>query len=366
MIGYRACNIPQVNAWILTQRERRRHMKFGIFDHLDRSGADLAEQYEHRLQQIEDYEAAGFHAYHLAEHHSTPLGMAPSPAVFLAAVAQRTTRLRFGPLVYPLPLYHPLRIAEEIAMLDHMSRGRLEIGFGRGASQFEIEYFGVDPAEAKARYEEGLEIVLAAMQTKSLTFEGKYHSFRGTPISLAPLQQPYPRIWYGASGPESAARAAAKSFNVASNAPVALVKPMFDSYRAAWAALGHKPEALPLLGLNRHCVIAETDADAQRIAERAYTMWHASFYHLWQLRGTRPNNAAYPDTFAKLQAAGYGIAGSPATVRDFYLRETAEVGANYAMGRFAFGDLKLEESQRSVALFKAHVMPALNEMGRAD
>ena len=345
-------------------------MQFGIFDHLDRSDLPLAEQFEHRLQLIEDYEAAGFNCYHLAEHHSTPLGMAPSPGIFLAAVAQRTTRLRFGPLVYPLPLYHPLRVAEEIAMLDHLSRGRLDIGFGRGASQFEIEYYGVDPAEAKARYAEALEIVLAAMQTGAnggrLTFKGQFHTFVDTPIEIAPLQQPHPRLWYGPSGPDGAAYAAGKAINVATNAPLAQVLPIFARYRAEWAALGRSPADLPLLGINRHCVIADTDAEAQAIAERAYALWHASFYHLWKLRQSRPNNAAYPETFAKLQAAGFGIAGSPAMVRDFYLREIRGAGANYAMGRFAFGDLTLAESQRSVALFKAHVMPALRELRRAD
>src|SRR5262249_49076406 len=81
--------------------------------------------YDERLQILELYDRLGFHAYHLAEHHSTPLGMAPSPSVFLASIAQRTRRLRFGPLVYLLPLYHPLRLAEEIAMLDHLSeRGK--------------------------------------------------------------------------------------------------------------------------------------------------------------------------------------------------------------------------------------------------
>src|SRR5262252_9742670 len=82
-------------------------MKFGIFDHMDRAGSDLGRQFDERLRLIALYERAGFHAYHLAEHHATPLGMAPSPSVFLAAVAQRTTRLRFGPLVWPMPLHHP-------------------------------------------------------------------------------------------------------------------------------------------------------------------------------------------------------------------------------------------------------------------
>src|SRR5277367_3575887 len=107
-------------------------VKFGVFDHIDRNGAPLESQYEDRLCIIEACDAAGFTSYHLAEHHGTPLGMAPSPGIFLSAVAQRTRRIRFGPLVYLLPLYHPLRLAEEIAMLDRLSNGRFNVGIGRG------------------------------------------------------------------------------------------------------------------------------------------------------------------------------------------------------------------------------------------
>ena len=114
-------------------------MEFGIFDHLDRYGGPLADYYEDRLKIAEAYDRAGFYAYHLAEHHSTPLGMAPSPSVFLSAVAQRTSNLRFGPLVWAMPLHHPLRLIEEICMLDQLSRGRLEIGFGRGSVPIELE-----------------------------------------------------------------------------------------------------------------------------------------------------------------------------------------------------------------------------------
>src|SRR5262245_4827841 len=96
-------------------------MEFGVFDHVDRGGAPLAEFYEARLKLVEAYDSGGFCGYHVAEHHATPLGLAASPGVFLAAVAQRTARLRFGPLVYTLPLYHPLRLIEEICMLDQMS-----------------------------------------------------------------------------------------------------------------------------------------------------------------------------------------------------------------------------------------------------
>ena len=125
-------------------------MKFGVFDHMDRGTAPLAEQFESRLKLLEAYERHGFYGYHIAEHHTTPLGMASSPSVFLAAATQRTRRLRFGALVYPLPMYHPLRVAEEVVMLDHMSRGRLELGLGRGASPSEIATFDVDPDQAPA------------------------------------------------------------------------------------------------------------------------------------------------------------------------------------------------------------------------
>src|SRR6266536_2989190 len=104
-------------------------MEFGIFDHLDRNDLPLRDYYEDRIKLVEAYDQAGFYSYHLAEHHSTPLGMAPSPSVFLAAVAQRTRQLRFGTLVWAMPLHHPLRLIEEICMLDQLRGGRLEIGF---------------------------------------------------------------------------------------------------------------------------------------------------------------------------------------------------------------------------------------------
>src|ERR1700750_1808832 len=122
-------------------------LEFGIFDHVDRNGTPLKDFYEDRLKLIDAYARAGFYSYHCAEHHSTPLGMSPSPSVYLAAVAQRTKKLRFGPLVYTLALYHPLRLAEEICMVDQMSRGRLDLGVGKGISPIEVGYYGVDPKQ---------------------------------------------------------------------------------------------------------------------------------------------------------------------------------------------------------------------------
>src|SRR5260370_39276679 len=105
-------------------------MRFGIFDHLDDSGLPLSAHFEERLKLIEAYDRAGFYGYHLAEHHNTPLGYAPSPGVFLSAVAQPTRQTRFGPMVYLLPLYHPLRLIDAICMLDQMRRGPLLVRVG--------------------------------------------------------------------------------------------------------------------------------------------------------------------------------------------------------------------------------------------
>src|ERR1700760_850280 len=172
-------------------------MEFGIFDHLDRSPASLADYYEERLALVELFDRAGFYGYHLAEHHSTPLGLAPSPSVFLAAVAQRTKRLRFGPMVYTLSLHHPLRVMEEACMLDQMSNGRLELGVGRGVSPLESAFYGVDPKQSRDVYVEVLEVLLKGFQSEKLTHDGKLYHFKETPIVVGPFQRPHPPLWYG-------------------------------------------------------------------------------------------------------------------------------------------------------------------------
>jgi len=159
-------------------------MKFGVFDHMDRAGGDLHRQFDDRLKLIELYERAGFHAYHIAEHHATPLGMAPSPSVFLAAVAQRTKTLRFGPLVFTVNLYHPLRLIDEICMLDQLSGGRLELGIGRGVSPFESKNYALDFAATQAMYHEAFQLLLKGLAVDELSFAGEFYRFDGVPMTV--------------------------------------------------------------------------------------------------------------------------------------------------------------------------------------
>ena len=340
-------------------------LEFGIFDHLDRNDLPLRDYYEQRLKVIEAFDRAGFYAYHVAEHHFTPLGMAPSPSVFLSAIAQRTRRLRFGTFVYALPVHHPLRVLEEICMLDHMSGGRLEIGFGRGSVPYEISYYGPDAENRQQIYAERLELILKAFTTKTLTWHGKYDQFENVPMELEPLQKPHPPLWYGAHSPDSAERAARKGLHMVCNDPPALARAIIGRFRQVWRDINGANAALPKMGLVRMIMVADSDAKALAIARRAYLRWRASFCHLHDMHGTPPASPLNVESFDKLVAQGQAIAGSPDTVRAYLAAQLADNGANYLVGQLCFGDLALDEMLRSVDLFAAHVMPALRAAQRA-
>jgi alkanesulfonate monooxygenase SsuD/methylene tetrahydromethanopterin reductase-like flavin-dependent oxidoreductase (luciferase family) len=337
-------------------------MEFGIFDHLDRNNLPLKDYYESRLRLIEIYDRAGFYAYHVAEHHSTPLGMAPSPSVFLSAVAQRTKRLRFGPLVYALPLYHPIRLIEEICMLDQLSGGRLEIGFGRGASQIEAALYGNDPTKAEVMYVEGLDLIMRGLTQKKLTFHGEFFSFDEVPMELEPMQKPHPPVWYGVHSPVSAERAARQGLNIVSLDPGDKTREFTDRYREVWREAQAKNPVAPLIGLGRFIFVAESDEEALKIGRRAYPVWHRSFNYLFHLRGGKGPVHQRPSELDALIQVGQGIAGSPATVTKFLQEQMSQAGCNYLVGQFAFGDLRPEEAARSLNLFIEHVMPQLKDL----
>ncbi|MPZ76604.1 MAG: LLM class flavin-dependent oxidoreductase [Deltaproteobacteria bacterium] len=337
-------------------------MHFGVFDHLDRNDLPLDRYYETRLKVVEAYDQAGFYAYHLAEHHSTPLGMAPSPSVFLSAVAQRTQRLRFGPLVYALPLYHPIRLIEEICMLDQMSGGRLDIGFGRGASQIEAAMYGNDPAKAELMYVEGLQLIMRGLTQKTLSFQGDFYSFDDVPMELEPLQKPHPPVWYGVHSPISAERAARQGLHIVSLDPADKTRTFTDRYREVRCDTEKENHMEPMIGLGRFIVVADTDKEAVQIARRAYPRWHRSFNYLFHLRGGKGPVHQRPADLETLVNIGLGIAGAPETVTEFLKAQMAEAGTNYLVGQFAFGDLSLTETLHSLELFTRRVMPELRSI----
>ncbi|SRR5579884_478689 len=348
-------------------------IRFGIFDWLDeRRPDDPTTLYDARLTMLEYADQAGFYCYHLAEHHWTPLCMAPSPNLFLAAAAQRTRRIRLGPLVYLLPLYHPLRLMEEICMLDHLSHGRLEVGVGRGASPYELAPFHVAIDEARAIFEEALTIILQGLATGTVNYEGRYFTFKDVRAVLHPRQRPYPPLWYPTNYTRSVAWIGRHNFNLVFGSilrSLETVREQFQIYHRERAAHRDDPTrfnahvADPCYGIVRHVYVAETDAEAVRVARAAYAEHSYSFGYLWDLHGAeRPLRRDDWDTAV---AERIIFVGSPATVRAQLRDALALTGANYFAGAFAFGNLTTEQTLRSLRLFAEEVMPHLQTMERA-
>ena len=336
-------------------------MEFGIFDHLDRGGSNLKECYDMRLKLIDMYDRNGFYAYHVAEHHSTPLGLAPSPGIFLSAAAQRTKRLKLATLVYAMPLHHPLRLIEEICMLDQLSGGRFEMGFGRGSSPIELEYFGVDPTDSPQDYAEGLEVVLQGLRERTVNAQTRTRDLHDVPMELTPFQKPHPPIWYGVHSIESAEKAARGGFNIACNEPAEASANYVRSYRDTWAHLnGETPT--PRIGVTHFVVVGDSEKEALETARRAYLVWHTSFHHLFKRHGRGARLSGGEPDFDALMAKGKGMAGTPDMVADFLRKRLSTSGANYCINRFAFGDITFDEAERSIDLYTRHIMPELRAM----
>jgi len=337
-------------------------MEFGVFDHLDLGGSSIERFYRERLELVGAYEGAGFHAYHVAEHHLTPLGMAPSPSVFLAAVAQRTKRLRFGPMVYVAPLYHPLRLLEEICMLDQISGGRLEIAFGRGALEAELRFYDVDPPQAEKMHQSAVGFVLEALREGAVTVSEEGGRKRRLPLAVPPLQKPHPPLWYGIHSPQAAERAARLGMHVMTLDWAQQTRSCTDRFRAVWKET-HGDAPVPKIGLGRFVFVGRKASEARATAGRAYRRWHESFNYLSSLMGFEHKRPRPPE-FDAIVEDGRAFAGTPESVAEYVQKQMNEAGANYFVGQFAFGDLTLEETLRSIGLFADEVMPMLKRAAR--
>jgi alkanesulfonate monooxygenase SsuD/methylene tetrahydromethanopterin reductase-like flavin-dependent oxidoreductase (luciferase family) len=336
-------------------------IRCGVFDHLDDAGINLAQHYANRLRLAEEYDRSGFYAYHLAEHHGTPHGLAPSPNLLLAAMAQRTTNLRLGPLVMVLMLYHPLRAFEEICMLDQISDGRVELGTGRGAVPAELEFYGVDPEHLEDRYNEASAILLKAMAGGTLDFHGVHFNLNDVPIVLSTLQKPHPPLWYGTNHPDTARRAAENRMNIVSYGSAVAIRAITDQHRKIWPEVGAPEEAQPKRGMVRQIVVAPTFREACALAKPAYERWYRTLNDLRDHAGI-PHPPGIPSSFDEAVGLGLCFAGPAAAIRDAILRQVGEAGVNYVLWQIAFGNLSVEASLRTTAAIAAEIMPALGKV----
>jgi alkanesulfonate monooxygenase SsuD/methylene tetrahydromethanopterin reductase-like flavin-dependent oxidoreductase (luciferase family) len=230
---------------------------------------------------------------------------------------------------------------------------------GRGAATVEHQRYGIDPAQAPAMYHEAFAVIMKACESDVLNFEGKFYNFKDYIVQSKPVQRPHPPVWYGARDPENVDWAAPNAVNVVSLGPAARARAITDRYRKVWAELGRNASDIPMMGITRHIVVAPTDAEAKQMARPAYAMWREAIEMLWVRSGVNfPLTPVYPKSFDELEAIGHGIAGSPATVRDYIGRLQQESGVNYVLAQMMFGNLGFEEASSSIRLFAREVAPA--------
>jgi alkanesulfonate monooxygenase SsuD/methylene tetrahydromethanopterin reductase-like flavin-dependent oxidoreductase (luciferase family) len=335
------------------------HVRFGVWDHFERRpGLPLDVQFQQKIALLRDAERLGFVGYHIAEHHLTPLDLAPSPNVFLAALAQATTRLRIGTLVYILPLYHPVRLVQEICMLDNLSSGRLDVGVGRGIRPVELEWFGLDPTEGRQRTEEALQIVVNTLCAGRFDHQGQYYQIPEAPLDMLPMQRPYPPLWY-AGGVEFAGRHHLNFLSRTAN-QVAQYWELVDAHRGAPHVVNQHLES-PIAGVTRHVVVRETEAEATAVARRAWAVFDANF-HATSVRMLESRTVSVSEDFDTVLREGSRLLiGTPATIREFVADCVEVLGGRpnfYFAPAVQWGDMSLEESRESLRLLADEVMPA--------
>jgi alkanesulfonate monooxygenase SsuD/methylene tetrahydromethanopterin reductase-like flavin-dependent oxidoreductase (luciferase family) len=329
------------------------------------------------LNEWERAEELGFDGVYLAEHHFTAYNLTPSPNVMLGAVAQRTKRMGIGTMCNVLPFTQPLRVAEEIAMVDAISGGRVEVGFGRGVDEQEFVHYGMPLDEARPRFLEGYELIMKAWTQPTFTHDGEYYPLVGEcSIYPRPVQDPHPRVWITAVSPPTVAWAAERGISITSGfAGPDDIGGRFRHYCEVARGAGKDPTP-EALGLFRHVFVAETAEEAQALAEPALNR-----YFQLLVPAALPKDldkfavgdyAYYKDayasffsdhqpTFQEICDSGFIICGDPDSVRQQILDQLATTGAGRLLAQFAFGDLKREQVRRAEELFAAEVLPRVHE-----
>ena len=327
----------------------------------------LHEVYNLRMQQIEKFDSNGYYAYHLAEHHTPAVhSLAPSQNVFLAAASQRTSQLKLAPCVYVLPLHHPLRLIEEISMLDHLSKGRLEIGIGRGGVM-EAFFWGqeADSETNYLRYKETLDILKKGLNTDSLSYEGQFHKFDELPMRLGPVQRPYPPMWYM----RNAETAALEGMNTVVVGTLESLRAETIRFKRVWETTHGKNTQTaqgtePKIGLVVHMVVAETDEEAIQIAKPAWEKYRWNLAAPRRIEAERERFDNQSDREDPTRLGGVALAGSPESVMR-YMDEYVATGANYFMCSFQWGDLDHDTAMKSISLFSSEVMPHYSQQAKS-
>lgn len=253
-------------------------MKFGVLQFFSWPGRrnELTTVYQRALERIQIMDTNGFDAVWLAEHHFSTYSVCPSVHVMAMKAADITKNLRIGTAVSLAAFYHPLRLAEEVALLDHLTLGRINWGAGRGFDAKEMEVFGVERSISKERFHEHFEIVLQAWANETLTYEGKFNQFHDVEVLPKPLQNPMP-FWVAGTSPDSVQWAGEQGYALLMD-PHATSTELGNKYQLYQETLGRHNHVVDQdTPMARVMAIADTDEQAEQIAKQA-SFWMFNSY----------------------------------------------------------------------------------------
>jgi alkanesulfonate monooxygenase SsuD/methylene tetrahydromethanopterin reductase-like flavin-dependent oxidoreductase (luciferase family) len=351
-------------------------MKFAIFSHIaQKESASIQQRLDEFAREVRLADELGYDFFFTTEHHfSGRFSLAPSQPISLTVIAQNSSRLRFGPMVVQLPISQPLRVVEEMLILDHMSGGRLEIGLGRGITPHEHTSYGIPTKTDHARFNEGMEFVLKALLAEGpFSWVGEYYHYVDVDLPWRPLQVPHPPIWVPTNTASSAYEYGKRGFGIGGFAIVGVdhYRSVFDEYRRGCDEVGI-PSSEQRVSYLADTIVAETDEEAERLMHDHFVRQLALFederirsravVDSEMRRATEASLARMAGIRGDLDAAGKGLRfvhGSPATVTEKIQRLRDELGVNVYIGEFSFGELTYEQVERSHRLFATEVMPAL-------
>lgn len=332
-------------------------MRIGVFsvqDHYPSGPRSVPEVYGQVLDQIALAEQLGFNDYWVAEHHFHHYGVCPNPAILLAAAGQRTRYIRLGTAVSVLPFRHPIDLAENWAMVDALSGGRLNLAVGSGYLQHEFEGFGIPASEKRARFDEALNLMLRLWNEEKVVANGQYYALHGATLNVRPVQRPHPPLWVAVLRPEAAywvgrANRSIMAIPYASFDHLREVRGMIQQYRQGIAEAGGVEHPSSVV-LAFHAYVSDSDALAEREVEG-----YAANYLQSRLYAKR---ASLRELFERNLA----LIGSPRTVRQQLTYVAQETGAQHVLLLNDFGGMPLEMVAASLRRFASEVMPMLSTL----
>jgi alkanesulfonate monooxygenase SsuD/methylene tetrahydromethanopterin reductase-like flavin-dependent oxidoreductase (luciferase family) len=350
-------------------------MRFGTYYFLQvPPGRSDAEVTHGEFAQILLSEELGFDTVWLTEHHFTEYGISVSPLALAAAIAAKTERINIALAAAILPFHDPIRLAEEIAFVDILSRGRLRVGIGRGNRPIEFAGYRVPQEENRERFGEILDIMIQAWTQERVSYQGRFFTLDGIPVRPKPFQKPHPPLMLVCVSPETIAFAARRAWPMINSILFGPLGQLIDKrnlYVAAMREAGYGEAevqtALRSWSVSRHIYVAPTDREAMREAREAELWYQQALARFLVPENIDTAPAALQPQFRALAEALKTITweklqeetvvfGSPELVTE-KVREMEALGVGELLCWMNFGNLTQEQAQRSMRLFAEKVMP---------